>query len=78
VTTFTAGIMNVQMYLAKGMMLNAWLSIGIIILVIIIIEENVRAWLRLIKTDKPIGMNVDREVVYCPYIPADAPPDARP
>ncbi len=78
VTTFTAGIMNVQMYLAKGMLLNAWLSIGVIILVVIIIEENFRAWLRLLKTDKPIGMNVDREVVYCPYIPADAPPDARP
>jgi carbon starvation protein len=78
VTTFTAGVMNVQTYLAKDMLLNAWLSIGIIVLVVIIIEENVRAWLRLIKTDAPIGMNVDREVVYCPYIPADAPPDARP
>jgi carbon starvation protein len=78
VTTFTAGVMNVQTYLAKDMVLNAWLSIGIIVLVVIIIEENVRAWLRLIKTDTPIGMNVDREVVYCPYIPADAPPDARP
>ena len=78
VTTFTAGIMNVQMYLAKGMLLNAWLSIGVIILVVIIIEENFRAWLRLLKTDKPIGMNVDRDVVYCAEISPDAPPDARP
>ena len=78
VTTFTAGVMNVQTYLAKNMLLNAWLSIGIIILVVIIIEENVRAWFKLLKTDKPIGMNVDRDVVYCPVIPADAPPDARP
>ena len=78
ITTFAAGIMNVQTYLAKNQLLNAWLSIGVIVLVIIIIEENVRAWLKLLKTDKPIGMNVDRDVVYCPYIPADAPPDARP
>jgi carbon starvation protein len=78
VVTFTAGVMNVQTYLAKGMLLNAWLSIGVIILVIIIIEENIRAWFRLIKTDKPIGMNDDRDVIYCPVIPKDAPPDARP
>jgi carbon starvation protein len=78
ITTFAAGIMNVQTYLAKNQMLNAWLSIGIIILVVIIIAENIRVWMRLLKTDKPIGMNDDRDVVYCPVIPADAPPDARP
>ena len=78
ITTFAAGIMNTQMYLAKNQMLNAWLSIGIIVLVVIIIFENIRVQIKLLKTDKPIGMNVDREVVYCPYIPADAPPDARP
>ena len=78
VTTFAAGIMNTQTYLAKGQMLNAWLSIGIILLVIIIIVENLRVQIKLLKTDKPIGMNDDRDVVYCPIIPADAPPDARP
>jgi len=78
VTTFAAGIMNCQTYLAKNQMLNAWLSIGIIILVVIIIVENIRIQIKLLKTEKPIGMNVDREVVYCPLIPADAPPDARP
>jgi carbon starvation protein len=66
------------MYLAKNQMLNAWLSIGILILVVVIIFENIRVQIKLLKTDKPIGMNDDRDVVYCPVIPADAPPDARP
>jgi carbon starvation protein len=78
ITTFAAGIMNTQMYLAKNQMLNAWLSIGIILLVVIIMVENIRVQIKLLKTDKPIGMNDDRDVVYCPVIPADAPPDARP
>jgi len=78
ITTFAAGIMNVQTYLTKNMMLNAWLSIGILILVTIIIVDNIRVWMKLIKTEKPIGMNVDREVVYCPGIEVGAPPNARP
>ncbi len=78
VTTFAAGFLNVKMYLARNQMLNAWLSIGIIILVFIIIAENIRVWFQLLKTEKPIGMNDERDVVYCPVIPADAPPDARP
>jgi len=78
ITTFAAGIMNTQMYLAKNQMLNAWLSIGILLLVVIIMVENIRVQIKLLKTDKPIGMNDDRDVVYCPVIPADAPPDARP
>jgi carbon starvation protein len=78
VTTFAAGIMNVQTYLAKDQMLNTWLSIGILVLVVIIMVENVRVQIKLLKTDKHIGMNVDRGVIYCPIIPADAPPDARP
>ena len=55
VITFAAGVMNVQTYLAKDMMLNAWLSIGVIILVIIIIAENIRAWFRLSKRTSPSG-----------------------
>ena len=64
VTTFAAGIMNVQTYLAKNQLLNAWLSIGIIALVVIIIVENIRVWIRLLKTKQPVGMNDGREVVY--------------
>jgi carbon starvation protein len=75
ITTFVAGIMNVQMYLARNMMLNAVLSIVIIVLVTIIIVDNVRVWLQLLKTEGPIGMNTEREIVYCPILPADRPPD---
>jgi carbon starvation protein len=72
VTTFVAGIMNVQMYLARNMMLNAVLSVVIIVLVTIIIVDNVRVWMELLKTEKPIGMNTERDVVYCPIVPAGA------
>jgi len=78
ITTFAAGIMNVQTYVANGQMLNTWLSVVILVLVTIIIVDNIRVWVTLLKTEKPIGMNVPRDVVYCPVIPADAPPDARP
>ncbi|MGE5844534.1 MAG: carbon starvation protein A [Syntrophaceae bacterium] len=75
ITTFVAGIMNVQMYLARNMMLNAVLSIVIIVLVTVIIVDNVRVWMGLLKTEKPIGMNTEREIIYCPIVPADHAPD---
>ncbi len=78
VVTFWAGIMNVQTFLAKDQMVNAWLSIAIIVLVIAIIVDNVRVWLNLLKTTKPIGMNDEREVVYCPVVTEEARTDARP
>jgi carbon starvation protein len=78
VTTFAAGIMNVQTYLAKGQILNAWLSVAIILLVVIILLANLRVWLTLLKTDHPIGLNDGREATYCPLVPEDAQIDARP
>jgi carbon starvation protein len=60
------------------MVLNTVLSIAVIVLVTIIIVENVRVWMQLLKTDKPIGMNTEREIVYCPLVPADRPPDDKP
>jgi carbon starvation protein len=77
-TTFAAGIMNIQTYLGKGQMLNAWLSMAIIVMVVIIIVDNIRVWLTLMKTDHPIGMNDDREAIYCPVVPEQAKIDARP
>jgi carbon starvation protein len=71
ITTFAAGMMNIQTYLAKSQMLNAWLSIGIILLVVIIIVDNVRVWIRLFKEDGPIGMNDERETVYHPSVPEE-------
>jgi len=78
ITTLAAGFMNIQTYLAKSQMLNVWLSMAVILLVVIIIADNIRVWLKLLRTDKPIGMNDDRDQIYCPIVPADAPPDARP
>jgi carbon starvation protein len=71
ITTFAAGVMNIRTYLAKSQMLNAWLSIGIILLVVIIIVDNVRVWIRLFKEDGPIGMNDERETVYHPSVPEE-------
>ncbi|KAB0665690.1 carbon starvation protein A [Oryzomonas japonica] len=75
VTTFAAAFMNIQLYLAQGMILNTILSAVIIVLVTIIIVENVRVWITLLKTEKPLGMNDDREHIYCPVVPAHAPDD---
>jgi carbon starvation protein len=74
-TTFAAGFMNIKLYLAKGMMLNTILSIVIIALVTIIIVDNVRVWITLLKTDKAVGMNDERGKIYCPVVPAHAPDD---
>jgi len=74
-TTFAAGFMNIKLYLAKGMMLNTVLSIVIIVLVTIIIVDNVRVWITLLKTEEPVGMNDDRDTIYCPVVPAHAPDD---
>jgi carbon starvation protein len=74
-TTFAAGFMNIKLYLAKGMMLNTVLSIVIIALVAIIIVDNVRVWITLLKTDKAVGMNDERGKIYCPVVPAHAPDD---
>ncbi|HET6490040.1 MAG TPA: carbon starvation protein A [Syntrophales bacterium] len=78
VTTFAAGIMNIQLYVARNMVLNTLLSVVILVLVAIIIVDNVRVWLELLKTEKPIGMNTEREIIYCPIVAADHPPDDKP
>jgi len=78
VTTFAAGVMNIQTYLGKDQMLNAWLSLAILVLVVIIILDNIRVWLKLLRTEQPIGMNDDRDAIYCPVVPEQAKIDARP
>ena len=75
ITTYAAGIMNFQMYIARNMMLNAVLSAAVLVLVSIIIFENARVWMKLLKTEKPAGMNDDREKIYCPVIMDHAPDD---
>lgn len=74
-TTYAAGYLNIKLYLAKGMMLNCVLSVVIMVLVTIIIVENVRVWIRLVKTVQPAGMNDGRDALYCPLVAADHAPD---
>ena len=74
-TTFAAGFMNVKLYLAKGMILNTVLSIVIIVLVTIIIVDNIRVWITLLKTEKAVGMNDERSEIYCPAVSDHAPDD---
>jgi carbon starvation protein len=78
VTTFAAGIMNIQLYVARNMVLNTVMSVVILVLVAIIIVDNVRVWMGLLKTEGPIGMNTEREIVYCPIVAVDHPPDDKP
>jgi len=75
ITTYAAGFMNIKLYLAKGMMLNSVLSMVIMVLVTIIIVENVRVWIPLLKTVQPPGMNDGRGTLYCPLVAADHAPD---
>ncbi len=75
VTTFAAGFMNIRLYLTKGMMLNTVLSVVILVLVTVIIVENMRVWITLLKTEKPAGMNDEREIIYCPVVSEHAPDD---
>ena len=61
VVTFTAGYLNFKDYWAKGQMVCAWLSIGILIAVAVVIADNVRVWLKLLKTTEPVGLNTPSE-----------------
>jgi len=75
ITTYAAGFMNIKLYLAQGMMLNSVLSMVIMLLVTIILVENVRVWITLLKTARPAGMNDERATIYCPLVAADHAPD---
>jgi len=78
VTTLAAGMMNVRTYLAKDQMLNVWLSVFVILLVVMILADNIRVWLKLLRSDQPMGMNDGRDQIYCPIVSADTPPDIPP
>ncbi len=62
VTVLTAGYMNVSLYLGFNTFngnLMAILSVVLIIMVLAILADSIRVWLRLFKTSKPVGMNTD-------------------
>ncbi len=61
VVTFYAGYLNFKMYWAQKQMVCAWLSIGILVAVAVIIADNIRVWRRLLKTTEPVGLNTQPE-----------------
>lgn len=76
-TTITAAVMNVSTYMATNKTLMAGLSGALIILVSVVLLDNLRYWLQLLKNDKPIGMNDGRDTTCCPVTPPDYPSDVR-
>jgi carbon starvation protein len=61
--------MNVDLYLSLNTFngtLMAVLSVILIIMVVAILADSIRVWLKLFKTDKPVGMNTEVPIV-CQY-----------
>ena len=64
VTEITAGIMNVSMFFNKGTTqgnINGAISIILIGLVIIVLTDCSRLWLKLLKSAEPVGMSVETD-----------------
>lgn len=62
ITVIYAGIMNVGMFFKRGDSLgtvNGSVSIVLIILVVITLLDSIRKWNELLKTDGPVGMNLE-------------------
>ena len=38
------------------LLLNAWISIALIIMIVIVIADNIRQWFVLLKTKEPVGL----------------------
>ncbi len=66
VTVLAAGTMNIGVYMKSNSYLNIFLSVVLIALTVIILIDNFRLWIKLLKNDKPTGMNDGREVTYYP------------
>jgi len=61
VVTFCAGWLNFKTFQAKGLPVSAWLSLGILLVVAVVIADNLRVWWRLLRTTEPEGMNTPCE-----------------
>lgn len=73
ITVITAGLMNVNTYLKRHDFtgnLDAGISIVLVILVVVIVLDNARKWVELLKTEKPVGMNVEPPVCEVEHRPA--------
>ena len=60
VVTTWAGVLNTRMYLnaTPPNWVSMGLSLGILLLVVAVILDNIRVWIRLLQTPEPIGMNL--------------------
>lgn len=62
VTVFTAGIYSISTFFNRGDLLgniNGVITILLLILVGIILCDSTRSWLKLLKIEKPLGLNTD-------------------
>lgn len=56
VTAMAACVLNSKMFFAKEQLLNAWISIFLIFMVVVVIVDNIRKWIALLKTKEPVGL----------------------
>ena len=61
IVSFTAGILNICAYRAKDDSARVAISITVLIVVTIVIADNVRVWIKLLKMEKPAGINSQNE-----------------
>ncbi len=59
VTVLTADVMNMNNYWKAGDALKVGISIILFFLVVITLVDSARKWVELLKTEKPLGMNLD-------------------
>ena len=57
VVTFTADRLNIRDYQARHDSVKLWISAAVLILAAVVIADNVRVWLRLLRTREPAGLN---------------------
>ena len=57
VVTFCADIVNIRDYHAKHDNPKLWINAAVLALAAVVIFDNVRTWVRLLKTTEPVGLN---------------------
>ena len=55
--TLSADVLNIREFSAQGNWLNVILSVAILLLVVVVLLDSIRVWLKLLKTREPIGLN---------------------
>ena len=50
-------MLNIREFSAQGNWINVALSVAILLLVVAVLLDSIRVWLKLLKTRAPIGLN---------------------